>query len=354
MSSNLRQWRYQRGLFIKLEGGSIWGLGKVLPNVFILHEICRLLCRFCYVEAWDMKLHKLMGYASDDLSWGPPEGWEIAKYLRSPGTGTSSRREPLQLNLGHVSVFKNFGTWLKQELMKAPYADAPYVEVRTACPPRFSFRLFFAPVLNDLLPSIEASSAPAVGALAGKPSGGSKAAEPNQTRMSGGSFGLQPPSRCFMRFVTEPVFDVLAFTKLHRPARTALHLRTGYADIQDNVLDGLSSKAVDSHTMMHWLDTACPSVATLKPEDRRARHYLLSDATELRKFWNGEDSETSNQLQSSRSWGDSSLQSKRRTMQSRFDLSSRPLWVRRQHFCTQCTRSRDIISDRFPVARGVR
>jgi len=64
--------------------------------------------------------------------------------------------------------------------------------------------------------------------------------------------------------------------------------------------------------MMHWLDTACPSVATLKPEDRRARHYLLSDATELRKFWNGGDSETSNQLQSSRSWGDSSLQSKRR------------------------------------------
>jgi len=64
--------------------------------------------------------------------------------------------------------------------------------------------------------------------------------------------------------------------------------------------------------MMHWLDTACPSVATLKPEDRRARHYLLSDATELRKFWNGGDSETSNQLQSSRSWGDSTLQSKRR------------------------------------------
>ena len=305
----MRQWQYRHGLFIKLEGGSIWGLGKILPNIFILHEMCRVLRRFCYIQAYDMDLHQLMGYASDGLSWGPPKGWEIAKYMGSP-EGATSPREPLRFKMGHKSIFRNYGAWLTQELLQAPYADAPFIEVLTSCPPRFSFRMFFAPLLNPLLPSIEATDG-----LVAKPSGSSTAATPNHTRVGGvSSHLLQPPSRCFMRFVTDPVFDVLAFTKLSRPARTAFHLRTGYADFQDSILDTLSSKAVDSATMMmHWLDRACPSVATLKPEDRRARHYLISDATELRAFWNGEHS--SSHLQTTRSWGDSGLRTKRRTLQ---------------------------------------
>ena len=104
LTNALRRWRGKRGLYIEyMNGNSLWGLGHILPNLFLLFDVCMRLERYCYIRMYDMQLHTFMRYAiGPDFVWGPPDTSELRLYGLSKA----------QLSHGNASVGVNFNPLL--------------------------------------------------------------------------------------------------------------------------------------------------------------------------------------------------------------------------------------------------
>ena len=207
-TQQLREWRGQRGLYIEYEGISSVGLGHALANIFLLHDICVQVERFCYIKLLDMDLHELMGYAADGLSWGPPALDEIARYSATRAIHVSSDQLLCGLNsTGDCSHNILGGRWLAdtrrtvQALSRLPFASASLIHLKTSRRLRFDGSNFL-----PVWPHEHAK----------------KRAHPRLTT-------------CHCRFVTEP----WSFLRPSHAAATTYQIRTGLADVDTKTLKRL-------------------------------------------------------------------------------------------------------------------
>jgi len=245
LSQNLRQWRFHRGLYLELQGQSFWGLGNVLPNVFLLHLICQQLRRYCYIKIYDMDIHLHMRFASDGLSWGPPGMSEVARY-----PGQNKTLVPIR-----HAMLAGYGQRLITELDKPAYRDVPLLHIKQATVLRYSIERF----LPDRLPHGTRYE---------------RVKFPGQEQLARIRTKL---SRCFCRFVTEPTFEVpSALTR-----RATVHLRTGFADIYDNVLRQLQPRQPDTTVLDQWFGLACPAIQNASAA---ADLTVITDAPLLKRY----------------------------------------------------------------------
>jgi len=129
----------------------------------------------------------------------------------------------------------------------------------------------------------------------------------------GGTSAGQRLTRCFCRFVTEPLFTCSAAERGWSSARVAYHLRTGYADVPNHDLRLFARRAYWPSPHLgfspnaswlrvreeraRWLKLACPSLvpaSTRVISDSPALARLGSTGPKQRRLWT-----------STRSWGGS-------------------------------------------------
>lgn len=68
LDTELRQRHGQRALVIEYTGKSQWGFGHTLSTVYLLHNLCYNLQRFCYMRLYDSDLEKMFRYANG-MTW---------------------------------------------------------------------------------------------------------------------------------------------------------------------------------------------------------------------------------------------------------------------------------------------
>ena len=259
--------RHQRGLSIthEVRGGSLnasgLGVGHHLNAIYRLHALCVALDRYCYIRLHDSSIHKEFVYA-DGQSWEPMKD-EMQRY-----SGT------------HVSVRYRRRLWDKQQnLSKVEAVLASRVPCKMPdCLSREAHRtrksIASAALIHLTLvgwPPFEQDDAleRAVGrdATLFSPV---RAHQPN---------GLDP---CLCRYVTTPSPSLAAALPPRDfvATRSAVHLRTGYADQwNDRRLESIAASQAEAAT---WLSVACPRPEwLLAASDGRGRHFVLSDAPGL-------------------------------------------------------------------------
>ena len=223
----------QRALYFEfgLRGyrSSQWGLGHVLPAVFLMHDICRQLNRYCYIKVFNMDLHKLMKYAAHNLSWGVPDALELARY----GTDRGAVQNGSHLLPFDGNLLQAFGTPVITRLRAPDVASRRFVHLRTKLPPGEFAGHLFLPVLPG----------------------------ERRTRLTN--------PRCFCRFVTEPLIFYTQPSTAAGGSSSAqdivYHLRTGYADIPDMMLHELEAQRAGLEgvqraglELARWVHLACP------------------------------------------------------------------------------------------------
>jgi uncharacterized membrane protein YgcG len=212
LADELREWRGRRGLVFEFTGQSFWGIGTALSNAYLLFDICWQLRRYCYIRLYDnMALHELMGYATDGLSWAPPNEAERALYDQAR-----------HVNLTIPRLLRNpLPEHALARLSAGDVANASLLTVRTRPGLDMRFDMHF------WLPNF--------------PGDADLTWVNKHPRM--GEDGQMAPfhiaHRCFFRFVTHPRRvprrNVRSAKARARPTVT-YHLRTGFADLEDPLL----------------------------------------------------------------------------------------------------------------------
>ena len=270
LADHLHRTRGRRGLFIEFTGNSIWGLGHALWNVYVIHDMCLQLERYCHIKMYDMSLSALMGYASGNLSWGKPGPAELARYHAVGGFAA------LKWKYAKWSGSKANSLFLIHELRQPAYANASFIHVTTPGPLQLIQASGAASELRvlhfnqDLRRRTQLQCAPPIGRF-----------DREFCRQI-----LPRLTRCFCRFVTEPRFAIPPSSW-----SATFQLRTGYADISDRVIPRIDRMRTDGHAatcplpqyaeMDRWLHHACQSAAAL---DRLATGFVLTDAPVLREY----------------------------------------------------------------------
>ena len=281
-AEHLHRARGRRGLFIEFTGKSRWGLGHALWNIYVLHDVCRQLERFCYIKLYDMELGQLMGYAAQNLSWGEPSEAERQLYHGIAGT--------LKLKYGKWAGHKASSMNLIDALRRPAFADVPFVHVVTPGP----LQTIHPDHLHVLRFDVDLRNTRASSCGSASPDAPLNYCEKLLPRLS----------RCFCRFVTEPRYAIEASSW-----GTTYQLRTGFADVSDRVLEQIDLTQADLapasscpptperggavtdaargwryEEMRRWLLLACLSPASLR---RLADGHLLTDSPMLRAYLGG-------------------------------------------------------------------
>ena len=223
MDRMLRQTRYKRGLVIDHPGPTLLGVGHMLSAAMAYHFVCWKLRRYCYIQLHGSELEASFGYANG-MHWMPhrkelrryPRGGTKAIDLRKlrPVRGPSSRPE-----YKRESTIAKLIKGLENETAPLIYVTVPH-EWGTG-------RLPLVQVGDNWLPS----SLPLrqTGSL-------NCAGGPAQSTTSCEGDVVKAVDRCFYRFVTQPRFNVTASLDDERAIAAmslGVHLRTGYADVED-------------------------------------------------------------------------------------------------------------------------
>ena len=238
-NDDLERWQYKRALVVRFTGRKDWwGLGHALQAVFDIHHVCRLLRRFCYISIFEMNLGLMFGY-KNGMSWHP-EPAELDKYRDR----TVIRDFPAWFNFFHP---KN-----PPFLARARTLDnVSLLEVRSLSSIAFPRPFLYGTL--PLPPNVRAS----------RPGWWSKLHAP-------------PPwaTRCFCRFVSEARFEYA-----RRVPAVVYHLRTGFADVSDNFLAGLSTHNCNHSAVARWLKLACPQFT------ERPRVHVISDSPAIVAYY---------------------------------------------------------------------
>ena len=280
---HLQETRGRRGLFVEFYGLSLWGFGHVLYNAFIIHDVCRQTKRYCHIQLYDLNLGKLLGYAEGGQTWGPPSSALLAQYRQA------GRNKTVTLSYGKWAFARRFATArpadpavdLANFLQTHQYRHASFIHVRTIGPMRFD--------------------QPSLPFGADLSRGASWSGECPLRRRDRCNISVHHRlTRCFCRFVTEPRFALPPSS----PSVT-YQLRTGYADIADDVLSRLvdAARRTDPNyvaerrslhkpctagqrytEMRHWLRAACPTDAAIQA---LASTHVMTDAPAVRKHMRG-------------------------------------------------------------------
>lgn len=215
-----------------------WGLGHAMQAVFDIHRVCRLLRRFCYVSIFEMNLGLMFGY-KNGMSWHP-EPAELDRYSNR----TTIRDYPMWFNFFHPQN--------PPFLARARKLDnVSLLEVRSLASVAFP-----RPFLYGALPLPP-------NARAFRPGWWSRLQTP-------------PPwaTRCYCRFVSEALFEYA-----RRVPAVVYHLRTGFADVADKFLTGLSKHVRNRSAVARWLKRACPQLT------ERPRVHVISDSPAIVAYY---------------------------------------------------------------------
>jgi len=198
---------------------NLWGAGHTLPVACRLHQLCRRMRRFCYLSVYDTSFEDYFGYANG-LSW-KPRRMELARYA-------NKRSIELRCNASRHRVSRRNASRLRYE---------PFIE-------------------GELLRAIEAADDAALVKVT------VRGWMPMTDVLSYTQAHLpEEESLCDCRYVTEPLHK-------QRPAlarwlysgadslaqATALHLRTGFADISSELMLGLRG---DAAATARYVAAAC-------------------------------------------------------------------------------------------------
>ena len=286
-AQHLGETRGRRGLFVEFRGLSTWGLGHALWDVFLIHDVCRQLGRYCHIKLYDMDLGSLMGYSFGNLSWAPPDASEIASYRAAGPT--------MDVKWKYHLWSKNRGASINllHYLRGSEFHHASYIHVVTPGPIQGADQLRFLFPYNAVIRNMQSPLCPA------RPSRTQMTSTaPNGTGHKRYCKIIARLTRCFCRFVTEPRFAVDRSSW-----ETTYQLRTGYADISDTVLariklgraksesaaacaptvDQLGDDASWQYSeMTRWLLQACQGSS--RAITRLAGGFVLTDAPALRGY----------------------------------------------------------------------
>ena len=204
MNISLRRLRFRSGLVFTIPGKSIWGLGHVLSIVYAMHFVCRRLRRYCYLSFYDMEVHRLFGYANGEL-WSPTDE-ELSRY----GNDSKQLKFSWRGLEAILEQLRNETAPLLRVTLRGHLPTQSSTWLPHAMPLRFNRRL-------------------------------------RQQRLD----------RCFCRYVSQPLFHPSEVdARAAATASVAYHLRTGFADVDDNVLDRTGA-APSLTSIAHWFKLAC-------------------------------------------------------------------------------------------------
>jgi hypothetical protein len=257
--------KYRRGLHISWTiarqynvAANSWGVGHTVAVMLQLHALCRRLRRYCYVgPLYDTEYDVYFGYANGE-SW-VPELMELDRYPRATASGPSrgcSSNASFCLKVGcdqscagtPLSGSASFFAQLYRTL--AAHDDQPLLELN----------------IKGWMPMAAAE----FGACANTDSVGPLCSVPRSSDT--------PATVCFNRYVTDPrrpnrpALKRLAAT----PAPSiAVHLRTGFADADDETIRLVPP---DPAASARWVAAACGSSRPFADGQPR---FLLSDSPGL-------------------------------------------------------------------------
>ena len=207
---------------------NLFGAGHMLPVTYQLHRLCMQLERYCYVKLYDTDFERYFTYEGG-LSWDRHH-WR-RRGLRCKAQGScanhsSTAQITLDSSKTHRDRVRFWNYTLLPSITNPKYANISLLKVRV---------LGHLPLLN----------------------------------------GLTPTSTCFNRFVTAPPSHRLSGSRV---PSTAVHLRTGFADI-----DGRIGKVTlpDAGLSAAWFHAACGKNPF--PNARMPR-ILFSDSPGLLRY----------------------------------------------------------------------
>jgi len=241
LSEELRTRQYKRGLVIEYTGDNFWGLGQLMVHLFMMHYVCRVVKRFCYVRIYDSELEKVLGY-SNGLRFSPDEA-ELARYPNESTYNVTTGNEHRAWSLKHPERFAAMVENDSAALVRGAFPGLPATLVSYESLP--------------VLPWDHAWTQKGVRAI------------------------MDP---CFLRFVCAPVgLSCVGHSDEPKaaaaPGPHVYHLRTGAADIPDEDQEPANRSAT-----REWLYAACPRLL----EPRRATDpplSLISDSPGLVDFF---------------------------------------------------------------------
>ena len=258
--AELKAQRHKRGLYIQWSASpklgvftNLWGAGHTLPAACRLHQLCRRVRRFCYISIYDTSFEDYFGYANG-LAW-KPQRRELIRY-----TDNDQKKATLTFNCNssrHNAA--KHEPFIEGELLRAIEAadDAALVKV--------TIRGWLP--MTDVLPYTRAHLP-------------------------------EEESQCACRYVTEPLHKqrpALARWLYGRGSggaggaggsgsggggadslaqATALHLRTGFADMSSALVLGLRA---DAAATARYVAAACGP----DPFGDGALRFVMSDSPGL-------------------------------------------------------------------------
>ena len=111
--------RHKRGLYIQWSASpkhgvftNLWGAGHTLPVACRLHQLCRRVRRFCYISIYDTSFEDYFGYANGE-SWKPQRP-ELIRYTRN-----NQKKKTLTLNCSSSRHNAAHEPFIEGELLRA-------------------------------------------------------------------------------------------------------------------------------------------------------------------------------------------------------------------------------------------
>ena len=237
MNSALHDTRWRRGLLIEYTGSNTWGWGHAMAAVYALHFLCQLLKRFCYLKLYDLSLGAFFHYANGNSWEADPD--ELARY---------DARKVLRLRTTFATK-RSVLTFMQH----VSNSSAPLVHV----------------ILDSQLLTRSEVWLPLRLAL----------------RVGVGTNMTSQLDRCFCRYVTQPAKWLPEMFHSQRGSAasvhgfdTAIHLRTGFADVGWDFSNSIGSRASLSSfsATARWFEQACNPSAFAKQ-----RWFIMSDSPKL-------------------------------------------------------------------------
>lgn len=212
------------------------GTGQIMSAALRLHAMCLRLQRACHLQLYSSGAAKYFGYADGS-------SWDVK--------AVEDRR-----NLSH---WKNISISVSQAKMAVSgrYVEANlYKRLRNETHPFLRVQLMA--VLKSRMPS--QSTLGATGTLHSSP------------EVAKAYYEVDP---CYLRYVTQPRFRARILSLPRAPI--VMHLRTGYADVDERLQDRI---AVNRSATATWMEAACGKAPFGEPKSRVA----LSDSPGLLRW----------------------------------------------------------------------
>jgi hypothetical protein len=262
------------------------GIGHLLTAAYRLHSLCIALRRYCFVKVYGSELHRFLSYP-DGRTWAPTES---ALRCYSP---LRERR------------IRWFSYWWDRHSNLSRLEDV--LSSKAPCEPKRCWNLtrpgtFVGPMSDaSLIRLTIVGWVPLEIARVDPGSALEQARQRPSTPTPASAHMLRRVDRCTFRYVTTPLPSLLTAEPGGAPAdmeaaapASAVHFRTGFADVEDEELVArlhaanrsrsrrVARRVATGFTAGAWLEAACPRPAwltTADPDGRR--HSVFSDAPGL-------------------------------------------------------------------------